>query len=916
MKKAAAGKARRHARPAFTITPIAAACSALLLAASAHGQQAPVDPVIPSVVVSGIRGSIESSIAAKKNNEGITEVVTAEDIGKLPDVSIAESLARLPGLAGQRVQGRAQVIAIRGLSPDFAGTLLNGREQVSSGDNRGVEFDQFPSELIHSATVYKTPDAGLVGQGLSGTVDMRVVRPLDLRERKIAINARGEYNSNGTLNQGTSAKGGRISASYIDQFANNTVGVALGYAHLDSPGQDLHYSAWGFEQAGPTNYCGQYPDWGCKAATGLPSGATFLNGFEAEALSRTQKRDGLMGVLEFKPSRELHSTLDLYYSKFKKEETMRGLMGGLSGSWGADPGAAYSNIGLTPMGDGKLVTSAKVNASDFVVRNDLNTRDDTLKAIGWNNRVLLGDKWSAIADLSYSSAERHENVIESYAGVTGPTNFMINLPSGPGFPSIVPDLSYSSAGKVMLMDPAGWGHDALWKKPKMTDELKSLRLEAHRRFDGVFSSIDVGLNFSKREKDREMNEFTANLKNNRAPVLVPSSLLQSPTSLSFAGIPGVLSYRVMDTLNALYTIAPTAQGEIINRNYEVFEKVQTAYAKVGIDTELGSIGVKGNFGAQFVRTDQSSHGFSSNDGTVSDLTRGITYNNVLPSLNLNFDLGSDQYLRAGLAKTMARARMDDMKAGNSVSISPTDHAWSGSGGNPELKPWLADSADLSYEKYFAKRSYIAVAGFYKKLLNYIYSQTTQYDFTGTPNPTAIKPQGPIGLFTRPANGQGGNVKGVELSGALDAGSVVSALDGFGLQASMSRTSSSLHPDGPDEPTKLPGLSGTVAGLTLYYEKAGFSTRVGQRYRSAFRGEVTGLFNARSFSEITAERQTDLQLGYEFNDGSLKGMSVMLQVNNVTNSPYATVNGSTNGVLAPGEYNKYGRQFLVGVNYKM
>lgn len=916
MKKSGTVGSTQQRRPAFSITPIAAACSALLFAAGAHAQQA--EQPIQSVVVSGIRGSIESSIAAKKNNDGITEVVTAEDIGKLPDVSIAESLARLPGLAGQRVQGRAQVIAIRGLSPDFAGTLLNGREQVTSGDNRGVEFDQFPSELIYSATVYKTPDAALVGQGLSGTIDMRVVRPLDLRERKIALKAQGEYNSNGTLNQGTSAKGGRFSASYIDQFANNTIGVAIGYAHLDSPGQDLHYKAWGFQKPDPSSDCVRHPEWGCSPVSGVPAGTTFQNGFEAEALSRSQKRDGLMGVLEYKPNKQFHSTLDLYYSKFKKEETMRGLMGGFGDSWNGTPGAVFSNITQTPVGDGQLVTSANVNAGGFVVRNDLNTRDDTLKAVGWNNKIKLGDKWSAVADLSYSSAKRSENVIESYAGISGRTNFALKLPTGAGFPSLVPDRDYADASKVMLSDPQGWGHDALWKKPKMSDELKSLRLEAHRDFDGFFRSFDVGVNFSKREKDREMNELTADLKNGRAPVLVPGSLLQSPTSLSFAGIPGVLSYRVMDTINSLYDVAPTAQGAIIERNYEVFEKVTTAYAKVGIDTELGKVGVKGNLGVQFVHTDQSSHGFSAMKGSsgVLDTTRGIKYDNVLPSLNLNFDFGNDQYVRAGLAKTMARGRMDDMRAGNSVSINPITRTWSGSGGNPDLKPWMANSADVSYEKYFGKGNYVAAAGFYKKLLNYIYSQTGEIDFTGIPNPTAIQPASSSGLFTRPANGQGGNVKGIELSGAFDVGTVMPALDGFGVQASASYTESNLHPDGPDQPTKLPGLSGTVAGLTVYYEKAGFSARVGQRYRSAFRGEVAGLHNARSFTQINADKQTDLQLGYEFNSGDLKGLSVLFQVNNLTNSPYTTTNGTSNGVMAPEEYNRYGRQFLVGLNYKL
>ncbi len=90
-------------------------------------------------------------------------------------------ISRLPGLATQRVDGRSQVINIRGMSEQFAGTLLNGREQVSTGDSRGVEFDQYPSELINAVTVYKTPDAALIGQGLSGTVDLQTIRPLQPR---------------------------------------------------------------------------------------------------------------------------------------------------------------------------------------------------------------------------------------------------------------------------------------------------------------------------------------------------------------------------------------------------------------------------------------------------------------------------------------------------------------------------------------------------------------------------------------------------------------------------------------------------------------------------------------------------------------------------------------------------------------
>lgn len=901
---------------ATRITPIAAACTSLLFGA-ANAQQA---SQLDTVVVTGIRGGIESSMAAKKNSDAIVEVVTAEDIGKLPDVSIAESLARLPGLASQRVGGRAQVIAIRGMSPDFAGVLLNGREQVSSGDNRGVEFDQFPSELINRATVYKTPDAALVGQGLSGTIDMGAIRPLDLRERKVVLNARAELNSNGRVNANTSDKGSRLSASYVDQFADHTVGVAVGFARLDSPGQEKHFQAWWFGQNDSTCRDQAAAGGDCSPPKGLPADATYLAGFEVEAKSRKQVRDGLMVVLEYKPSRDFHSTLDMYYSRFKQEETMRGLMGlSFGNGWSGNQGSTYSNVELTPMGTGQLVTKSTFNTfGPMDLRNDLNTRDDTLKSIGWNTKAKLADEWTGVADLSYSSAARKEDVIETYASLhPGLDTFNLTVPPGAGFPSIVPTLNYADPTQFTLGNPSGWGRDGTWRKPKMKDELKSLRLEAQRNMEGLFSNVVFGVNYSSREKDRETNSFTTNLKNGRTPLLVPPGLLQPTTSLAFAGIPGVVAYDVMGAVNTLFDVAPVDQDQIVDRNYEIMEKVTTAYAKLGIETALGSVPVRGNVGVQLVHTHQSSHGFSNLGGVISDTTRGISYTNALPSLNLNFELPNDAYLRVGAAKTMARPRMDDMRAGNTVSISATSerHEWSGSGGNPDLKPWLANSYDLSLEKYFGKRTYVATAVFYKKLLNYIYGQSVEYDFSGFPNSTPFKPVSNIGLFNTPANGQGGVVKGVELSGALDAGLLTKALDGFGVQASATYTESNIHPDGPNAPTKLPGLSGTVANFTAYYEKAGFSARVSERYRSAFRGEINGLFNFRSFAQIAAEKQTDIQIGYEFNAGTLKGLGILLQVNNATNSPYATLNGKVNGVLAPLEYSTYGRQYLLGANYK-
>ncbi|SDD67146.1 TonB-dependent receptor [Massilia sp. PDC64] len=900
------GKVRPQQR-ILSITPIAAACAALLWGGAA-GAQDTGDATASTVIVTGIRGSIESSMAIKRDSDSIVEAVTAEDIGKLPDVSIAESIARLPGLTAQRVAGRAQVISLRGLSPDFAGTLMNGRELVSTSNNRGAEYDQYPSELINGVTVYKTPDASLVGQGLSGTVDLQTVRPLDRRERAIAFNVRGERNGNGKLNDESSAWGQRVSAAYIDQFMNNTVGVAIGFAHLNSPGQQKEYKAWW---------------WGDQ--NNLPPGnadVVALKGAEVTATSRKQVRDGLMAVLDYKPSREFRSTVDLYYSQFDQTEIMRGMMWN-SHQWSA---VTYRDPQIETIGNVKLLTGGTLVNLEPIARNDYNTRKDTLGALGWNNKYRTGE-WEFIGDLSYSQARRHEQVLETYAGL-GPAgsgitdnNFQFRIPVEDGIPKFTPSVDFTNPAIIKLTDVGGWGKDADMHRPKVDDTLGSLKVSAKRSLTAMFSYVEGGLNYSKRDKKHsDINNYYF-LKNNHAPVSVSPDLVKPSTSLSFAGIPAVLTYDTLGVLAKYYDQQPARSADLAIQNWSVEEKVTTGYAKLGIDTDLGPVPVRGNLGVQVIGVKQGSDGLAVAGDKITPLHGGSDYTDVLPSLNLNFDLGhfvDRTALRFGAAKTVARPQMQDMRAGASGGISDTTREWSGSGGNPTLEPWRARAFDLSLENYFAKSSYVAVAAFYKNLTNYIYNQQTAYDFTGFPTQSKTVPISNIGTMNRPANGQGGMVKGLELSGSLEGGLLWRALDGFGIVGSYSLTASSIHPNGPGTSEKLPGLSGSVSNVTLFYEKNGFSARVSQRYRSAFRGEVTGLFALRSFSEILAEKQIDFQTGYAFEQGSLKGLSILLQVNNLNNSPYQTKQGSpfASGAYAPERYTTYGRQVLLGLNYRL
>ena len=905
---------------ALQISPVAAACAMLLFASQAAQAQVTPAPAplssqpaaeqLETVVVSGIRRGIEISIAAKRNSDSIVEVISAEDIGKLPDVSIAESLARLPGLTAQRVDGRAQGIQIRGLAGNYAGTLLNGREMVSTSDNRGVEFDQFPSELLSGVKVYKTADASLIGQGLAGTIDMQTVRPLNFGGRQLVFNVRGENNSNGQVTPGPGANGNRLSASYVDQFADRTIGVAVGFAHLDSPGQETHYKSWWWADTGP---------WGAQLA-GVPKGAATLNGFENTVTASKQRRDGLMAALEYKPNDQFHSVVDLYYSKFEQKRNYRALMSNLGPTWNGATEPVYSNAVVGDVNGDKIVTSATVGNLKPVHLSQLNTREDDIAAIGWNSSLKIGDTWVAAADLSYSRAKRKEQFLELSAGAALPTSLGINVQTGNGISQLTSSTNYADPSKVLLSDPGGWGRDGRSNYPLSNDEIKALRLSAKRDLSGMFSSLEFGLNLNQRSKDVDMMEYELNLKNGRAPVAVPANLLLANSSIAFSGIPAIFSYDVMGAKDALYTQKEVGADKTFARHYGVSEKVSTAYTQANIDTSLFGRPLRGNLGLQYVRTSQDSNGFVWDGKKAVPITGGTSYNDWFPSLNLVSELPANTIVRFGAARSNARPRMNDMRAGfSNVSVDAKTRTWSGSGGNPGLKPWRADSVDLSIEKYIGKRSYLSYAVFHKHLLNFVGSGTIPYDFTGFPN-TGEPPVVPItniGNLTTSQNGKGGMVAGYELAASLEASLLSPMLEGFGVIASYSDTRSNLNDDGFRN--GIDGLSGKVSNLTVYYEKSGFSARVSQRYRSDYSAKTRGIFYSEAISNINEETITDMQLGYSFEGGTLKGLGLLLQVNNLRDTPYRTSvsvgNGTNPDNLMPERYTTYGRQVLLGARYK-
>jgi iron complex outermembrane recepter protein len=880
---------------------LALASATMMLAAQVHAQAQQPPPAdqddqdeeeasateLDRVVVTGIRASIEESIETKRQETGIVEAVSAEDIGKLPDVSIADSIARLPGLTAQRFGGRAQEINIRGFSGDFSTTLLNGREQVSLGNNRGVEFDQYPSELMSSVVVYKTQNADIVGQGLSGTVDLRTVRPLAFGERAVAVNARGDMNRLGD----DSEYGNRFSISYIDQFADNTVGLALGYARLNNPAQTHQFESWGY------------------------NGGGFMDGGKVYDIAGDNTRDGVMGVLEYQPNDFWNSTLDLFYSQFDKDEAKRGLEYGIGLDWS---GATATNVQRNQNG---TVTSADIqNLPVVVLRNDTNFAHDELRSVGWRNEFDFAGDWKIMLDLSHSSATREERILETYAGVPGPRDSLSYRFNPEGYFDLDFGYDYDDPNILRLFDPGGWGQDGYIKDFEVKDRLNAARLHFERAFlEGAFSSVEFGANLTDRYKSRASDEAFLCLQDCRdgaqAPVPAPTT-----RDFNFAGIGSLYGYDALNALNTIYNRKPNSHPDISNKNWEVDEEVLTGYVQVNIDTEFLGAPLRGNVGVQAVSVDQSSTGVATFGGVpVSEpATGGATYTDYLPSLNLKLELPYDLLVRFGIGRQMARPRMDQLRANAGFSYDRTKQEFSGGGGNPELRPWIANAVDLTVEKYFGVNGYVSGGVFFKKLQSYIFEQSTAFDYSKLPTPPgAIPPDAQptsfIGQFNQPINGEGGDLQGMEFAVSIPFDLLWQPLRGFGFTGNYSVIDSDIRPNGPGTSDRLPGLSKYIWNATLYFEQWGFSARLSQRSRSDFRGEVQGFGGNRFIRDFKGQTVTDFQMGYGFQSGPLENLSFLLQVYNLENEPDRATAAGFND--RPREYFEFGRTYLLGVNYR-
>lgn len=877
---------------------------------------------LEEVVVTGIRASLMKSQAIKQNSSSIVEVITAEDIGKLPDPSIAETIARLPGLAARRVNGRASAISMRGLNEDFSTTTFNGREQVSINESRGVDFSLYPAEIMGGVTVHKVASASLTTQGIAGVIDLQSVKPLSKDEQVIQVGGLYEKNSLGQLNPDGEDSGYRLTGTYIDQFADDTIGVAVTVNSMSSPNQEERWNAWGGT------------DWPTD-----DDGNIILGGAKPYVRSGIQDRDTIMSVVEFAPSESLHITGDVLYIDYTEENILRGIE--IPARWGGDVGGMESIV----VEDG-FVTEGTIQGVRSVMRNDYSRGEATLTSFGINVEYDLAENTLLEFDASHSQVERFGWLMESYSGtgrgdgVGAADDIGFTMNDGNYGVTFNPTHDYSDRDLYMMGGALSWGggntlyaasddQDGFISTIDLDDELTSMKVSVTQEFDGWLKSVEAGLYYTDREKVKVDSGTFLTLPSYPAMTRVPDEYLLPSASLEFIGMGDMLSYdafRFYQDGNYIETKEDLTATFRATNSWSVSETVLMSYVQADFEYDLNeNMVLTGNVGVQIVSTEQGSNGnAATNDSeglvVITPVTGGTDYTDTLPSLNLNLNMYEKHWLRAGISKTMSRARMDRMNASLSYGFNEmlnTEDAtieaspWSANGGNPELRAQIANTYDVSYEYYFADDGYVSVAAFYKDLTSWQVSTRTDYDFSGITPPNDQVALFDQGYYWQWDNADGGSVEGQELAITFPGHIVSEYLDGFGVTASATYIDSNIEVEGNQ--ARIPGLSDSTYNFMAFYENHGWQFRASMRKRDGFPAELG--YDADPVV-IAGSTVVDAQIGYDFSESgisSLDGLTVSLQAYNLTDEPFSAFASGDPRLVR--DYQVYGTNYLLSASYR-
>ena len=852
-------------QPALRRTAMAAVIAEMLMMSGAYAQTSseakPVDTGA-TVIVSGIRASLSSSLTTKRIQDGVVDAVSAEDAGKFPDTNIAESLQRVTGVQIQRNNGEGRYISVRGLGPEFNNVLVNGRTMTSDTGGREFSFDLLSSDLISKALVYKTSQAFLPEGGIGSTVDIQTARPLSGKlGHSSVVNVSDSYDTNSKKNTPN------ISGMYSFANEDRTLGVtgSLSYTDRASKQNKAVNDAWNYRDVSMIN--GDLNSKGLTMADVTTKKLYMPQSYGFQQENESRKR--LVGNLtvQYNPSPTWKLTADALYSRLDQKNDVIAFSDWnnpqqLGVKYDSNdqvtsflrPGSIFYANNPALAGSGKLLGEA--NSNDMIVKGG--DRLSTTQAFGLNSKWAVAPELKLEGDISSSRTTSKSPNMWIVAGMVPKNGDTLTFGATPG-------LVFGDG----IADPtAVRAHAVSYGDIRNLDDLQEGRFSlAWNHEMGYFKGIDSGVAYSQRNVERTQWNNDAWNAFSGYHVALPSTLFTVTPMDNFMGngaqIPSAYlrfnPYEYMNYLNqpsllaqsndpalyldkTKYPNGPMAIDYTKPDMWGVKEKVSSFF----LDSKWEGAGWSANAGLRVVHVNSASTGISrvllsatkSPNDTTYILNWGPTavntvtnsYNSFLPSANLKFDLTSDMLLRLAASKTETRPTLNQMGVSNSYGGRYGDVQTGG--GNPYLKPMQSKNYDLSYEWYLSKTNYVSLAVFRKDVSNFL--ETKMVDMK-IPQYTEVVHD------TRVRNGQQGKIKGVELAGQYAFDNNISWLKGFGVAANYTYVDASATRDTDTGAPACgyPGLSPQSYNGSVFYENDKFMARVSYNWRNHFSVDCGG-----------------------------------------------------------------------------
>ncbi|KKO47212.1 TonB-dependent receptor [Arsukibacterium ikkense] len=868
-------------------------------------------------VVGSFRGSLASALNQKRFETGSTDTIKAEDIADFPDLNLAESLQRIPGVAISRVAGEGRQISVRGLGPDFTRVRINGMEaQSTSGGTdavgganrgRGFDFNTFSSDLFSELTVRKTASANVEEGSLGATVDLRTARPFDYDGLTFAANIQAGYNDK---SEEIDPKGSFLFSNIND---DRTFGYLISAAFSERNILDEGASTVRWDNS---NDFGSY-----RGVADAPELQAINDGFRPrlpryDSYTHNVKRTGAAAAFEFRPSMETRFNLDILYSKddsTRNEVFTQGILNNNA------IGAAMNVLDYEVDNTNTVTYASFENA---VVRNE-NRYDElstdflqfTLSAQHQLTDDLKIDGMIGRAKSEFDNPVQTTIVMEK-RGV----NFSYDYRGGK---RAAPELLFGAE----VYNPVGWATNSVRLRP----------LSAENTFDNAALNLEYVLSESLTLRgglhyktfEFETREARRRSENTAGIEMTPDLIASYDSGLGSQGAWLIPDLAAIDARYNIYSntgdFAVSTDFRRVD-NYSAEEKTLGAYLQLAFETELGDTTIRGDVGGRYVRTDQSSTAWATIGGAQTLVTAKHDYDEFLPSLNLVFEPMDDVIIRFGYAEVMARAGLGSIRPNVSVSVS--GGARSISGGNPTLEPTKAKTYDLGLELYFDNESLLGLAVFRKEIDSYVQGlrETKPFTETGLPIQAAIDAcnAGPgYGAATgctendqwdtnTPLNGPGGDLYGFEIQYQMPFTFLPEFWDRFGFIGNFTYVKAQLdyvNADGQVLVTRdLQGLSQNTHSATLYYEDEKFSARVSMAYRDKYLTNALGR-NNNDMEGTNSTRNVDAALSYQLTD-QWKVSFEALNLTDEVDDQWVDSSGNRLTYL-----HATGRQYYLGAQYK-